>query len=192
MKAVGFVGSPREQGSTQKIVQQILLGAADAGADIKLYNINSLNIRGCQGCMSCRKNNTCVLQDDMQLIYKEIISADLIVIGSPVYLFGVTSQTKMFIDRLFPFLNYNFSSNLRKRTVIVYTQGDENKDAFKGSLDLTTSALALLGFRAKKVLIEGNLDDRSDISLNVELMEKAKNIGIEMMKSKRQLHGNKS
>jgi multimeric flavodoxin WrbA len=40
----------------------------------------------------------------MQELYGEIQNADVVVLGSPVYMWQMTAQTKLFVDRLTAFL----------------------------------------------------------------------------------------
>ncbi len=55
-----------------------------------------MSIRGCQGCDWCKENETgfCVQNDDMQTIYRDIVDLDPVIIGSPVYMFQMSAQTK--------------------------------------------------------------------------------------------------
>jgi len=57
-------------------------------------------IEPCNSCWACRENSSCVINDDMKtLVIPEILRADAIVIGTPVYFNNVTAQLKSFIDR---------------------------------------------------------------------------------------------
>lgn len=47
MKVVGIVGSPRRGSNTEILVEQVLAGAAAAGAETQIFRLNDLNIRGC-------------------------------------------------------------------------------------------------------------------------------------------------
>ena len=53
------------------------------------------------GCNACFKNktNACVQNDDMSLIYEKTSRADMLVIASPVYFYGLSAQLKAVIDR---------------------------------------------------------------------------------------------
>ena len=55
MKIIGFVGSPRKNGNTDVLVQQVLRGASIAGAETKVFYLNELNIKGCQDCDYCKE-----------------------------------------------------------------------------------------------------------------------------------------
>ncbi|MBC7236549.1 MAG: flavodoxin family protein [Chloroflexi bacterium] len=101
MKVVGFIGSPRAGGNTEHLVREILRGAREAGANTVEFVLNELAIRPCQGCDACKSVGRCRIQDDMQTLYDEILEADALVIGTPIYFWGPSAQTKAFLDRLY-------------------------------------------------------------------------------------------
>ncbi|MBN1432939.1 MAG: flavodoxin family protein [Methanomicrobiaceae archaeon] len=111
MKILGISGSPRKNGNTDTILKEILRGAGES--DIPNIETEALFLRDyvispCTGCELCRKDLTCSrFNDGMNLIYPKIEEAEILVLGSPVYNYNVTSQMKSFIDRLYPY--YIFS-----------------------------------------------------------------------------------
>lgn len=47
-KIVVFKGSPRKNGYSTKLVEQVISGAKDAGAEVITYDLNDDGIKGCQ------------------------------------------------------------------------------------------------------------------------------------------------
>jgi multimeric flavodoxin WrbA len=190
MKVVGIVGSPRKSGNTGALVGEVLKGALDAGAETVVYNINQLNIRGCQACYKCQTlKGRCVQKDDMAGLYEEIYNADAIVIGTPVYMAQVTSQTKTLIDRFFAFLYPssetagNFKTKLgKKKTVTVFTQGQPDPSLFADCFNLTEGILSFIGFDVKKRIIATGTRHLTDAKENTELMKNAYATGVELTK----------
>jgi multimeric flavodoxin WrbA len=181
MKVLGIVGSPRIGGNTDTLVNQVLAGAASKGAQTKSINVNQLNIKGCQSCMYCRSNDGCAVKDDMQDIYKEIQSADVLVIGSPVYMFQVSGQTKLFLDRLLPYLNPDYTSKLNKKSILVYTQGNADQNAFTPYLDAVKTGLNLLGLAVQDTIHDGGNYDKGSAAAKTELMQRAKKAGEQLL-----------
>lgn len=104
---LGIQGSPRGVTSrTRLLTQWVLAGATDAGADTELVDLTSLRIEACTGCESCTITGQCVFSDDFPSLYNNMLRADGIVLGSPVYIDHVTGQTKVFIDRLADSIHY--------------------------------------------------------------------------------------
>lgn len=177
IKVLGLVGSPNNNGNTAKLVNSILEGAAENGAEKVIYNLASLEIRGCDACRRCQESGFCVINDDMQEIYKEIKDADTVVLGSPIYLWQMTGQTKIFIDRLTAFLRPNFSSRLdNKKLILVFSQGSSDRDAFKHYIEYTAGLFYYLGFDVIETVIAAGTD-KLEISSRPQLLEKVRDLG---------------
>lgn len=101
MKVLGITCSPRKAGNTEILVQEALAGAKETGAEVELLRISDMNIAPCDGCETCHQTGECRIKDDMQKIYKKILTADGIILGSPVYFWSVSSQAKALMDRTY-------------------------------------------------------------------------------------------
>ncbi|MFC1864856.1 flavodoxin family protein [Chloroflexota bacterium] len=99
MKVLGIAGSPRRGGNTDLLLAEVMRGAAGKGAEVKTIILNDLKITPCQHCDACLKKGKCKVQDDMQMVYKELEQADRIVLASPIQFMGLTAQMKAMIDR---------------------------------------------------------------------------------------------
>jgi len=101
MKILGINSSPRGKNSrTLKLVDAVLDGAKERGAETELVDIGALDIRYCLGCQVCYAEGECVQADDLAELVDKMLSADGIVLGSPVYMHSVTAQLKTVIDRM--------------------------------------------------------------------------------------------
>jgi hypothetical protein len=76
---IAFNGSPRKGGNTQILLEEAMRGAKEQGANLKVFNLNALNLRPCQN--------------------SAIRAADRIIVASPIFFFSVSAQTKIMIDR---------------------------------------------------------------------------------------------
>jgi multimeric flavodoxin WrbA len=99
MKVLGIAGSPRRGGNTDTLLESFMKGAASKGAEVKTVRVCDLKISGCLHCDACLEKGVCRIQDDMQMVYKEMESADRIVLASPLQFMSVTSELKALIDR---------------------------------------------------------------------------------------------
>jgi len=184
MKVVGFVGSPRIGGNTERLVKRILSGASAKGAETKMYNVAKLKISGCLDCKYCLKHEKCAIKDDMQELHKEIHESDAIIIGSPVYMFQMSGQTKLFIDRLAPLVSPDFKTRLkgRKEAILAFTQAADDVNTYKSYFDHTAKLLEFLGFHMNEIIVAGGTENRDDIEKQSNVLEKAENIGKELVK----------
>ncbi len=102
-KMLILLGSPRKNGNSAALAEKVGEGARAAGATVDTVYLNGLNIKPCQGCEKCQRDDArgCSVDDDMTPLYAKLREADSVVIASPVYWFHLSAQTKIFIDRLY-------------------------------------------------------------------------------------------
>jgi multimeric flavodoxin WrbA len=99
MKILGISCSPRKDGNTVAMINEALKAAAADGAEVELFSVAGKNIKGCEGCWSCTKTGNCKTKDDVTVLFEKMLAADGIILGSPVYFYGMTAQAKAIIDR---------------------------------------------------------------------------------------------
>lgn len=185
MKVIGIVGSPRKNGNTNTLVQQVLEGAAEAGAETKTYILNEMDYRGCQGCNYCKAHEKCKLEDDLAEVFEEIKAAEGIVFGSPIYFAQFTGQMRLFLDRCYSLVNPDYSSRVPagKKAVIVGAQGMPDPAAYAGVIEEFGGELnRFLGMEVKDTLVAAGYAAPGEVKENAELMEKAKNTGLNLFK----------
>jgi len=99
MDVLVFLGSPRKKGNSELLTAALLEGVRQAGGSPEIIRLCDLKISPCISCGGCDKTGRCVVEDDMTPLYEKIISTDKIIVASPIFFYGVTAQTKAFIDR---------------------------------------------------------------------------------------------
>ena len=102
MKILILNGSPHLDGPTSDMARAFAEGAKEAGHEVVSVNVAHKNIRGCMACEYCRnkEKGICAQKDDMAVIYEKVSQADMLVIASPVYFYGISAQLKALVDRL--------------------------------------------------------------------------------------------
>jgi len=138
MHVVGVSGSGRPDGNTAVLVNAVLEGAAQSGAQTDLLQLAEMEIAGCNGCKACKENQTCVIRDEMYRFYDIAPQTDVLVLGSPIYLDHVTAQTKAFIDRLYCYLGPRLENNYPNqdaRAVLCITYGAGGERTYDAVLD---------------------------------------------------------
>ena len=102
MKVITFNGSPRKEDNTYQSIQIVFDELKKEDIETELIQLGGKKIRGCTACYKCSENKDkkCVIKDDELNDYIEkMLTADGIIIGSPVYFSNVTSEVKALIDR---------------------------------------------------------------------------------------------
>lgn len=174
MHVLGIVASPRVNGNTDILVDEILSGVRSSGGTIDKIYISDFDIKPCDSCMNCMQERKCVIEDGWQEIADKVLRADGLVMGTPVYWNAVSAQMKLFMDRCFSFLNENFESAISgKSGAIVVSCGAPDEAMTK------LSALIIEDFmKFNKINIIGkitgiNFRDKSDALKNQKLMAEA-------------------
>ena len=173
-------GSTRAKGNTEALVEAFTNGAEGAGHSIKNFNVNKMNIRGCQGCFGGGKNpdSPCVQKDDMEKIYPAFREADVIVFASPLYFWNVSAQLKAALDRTFAFLEGDSGAQIKnsKECVMLIAAGDSHKENFASVLSLYESVLQYMGWKDLGHIFAGGVMNIGDIIGKPEL-EEARKLG---------------
>lgn len=103
MKILAINGSHRKGKNTAEMLKAVMAGAEGTGAKTELVELMDYEIKECISCNKCLSKAECTIKDDgMEELYEKMLTADGIVIGSPVYFSNVTGRLKDFIDRSRP------------------------------------------------------------------------------------------
>jgi multimeric flavodoxin WrbA/putative sterol carrier protein len=97
--------NPRKTGFSEGLFNLFVNGAREF-AEIIDIDLTKENVSPCYGCYHCWTNTPgiCIQHDAMSSIIDHFKTADLMVIATPLYAFGVSSYCKMFLERTFPLL----------------------------------------------------------------------------------------
>ena len=96
---VGVLGSPRPRGNSDLLLDRALEGAREAGAEATKVSLSALDFKPCNGCNACLEDGECVISDDLQRLYELFDRAEVVIVASPIYFSGLSTLTKMMIDR---------------------------------------------------------------------------------------------
>jgi len=100
MKVLGIVGSPRTGGNTELVMEEALKICQQEGLETEIIKLSETRVKPCQECLFCKKNKICAItDDDFQEVFKKMLSADGIIMGSPVFFGSATPELKALIDR---------------------------------------------------------------------------------------------
>jgi multimeric flavodoxin WrbA len=101
MKVIGLNASPKGKDSnTLRLVNAILAGAKDEGAETELVDIYTLHIGYCTACGTCYAKGECTLLDDFPNLFDRMMNAEGIVLGAPNYIDSVPAPMKALFDRM--------------------------------------------------------------------------------------------
>ncbi|MBS3809605.1 MAG: flavodoxin family protein [Desulfobacterales bacterium] len=188
MDVVAINGSPRKNGNTATLIRAILEGAASTGAQTTEAVIHDLDMKGCQGCFSCRKNHGICAQEDGLSPYLEAIkTCKAFVVGCPIYMYRISGQMKLFVDRAYslympkPGGGYTPAVPAGKKFALVTSQGAPDPEQYHRSIRWL-AGMAGTGFGMEEAgrIIHTN-SNREPARENSELLKKARDIGMRLV-----------
>lgn len=127
MNVITVISSPRKKETAKKIVDYITSGINDRGGENKIYFVDDLNIKCCQGCKACKnmeKPTKCVLNDDFNRIMSEVEKSDAFIFASPNYFGEINAQGHIFMNRFYS-MTKTTPNRLKNnpKCIIIHTYG---------------------------------------------------------------------
>jgi len=168
VKILGIMGSPRIKGNTDVLLDQALEGARSQGAEVEKIIIDKLNIAPCREYYGCARDGNCVIRDDMDEVYPKLLSADGVIIASPMFFYGLSAQVKALIDRCQALwarkhiLKQNLSGSGRKGAFIA-VGATKGKNLFNGSILTVKYFFEAIGVDYSDELLIRGVDQRGEI-----------------------------
>ncbi len=171
-------GSPRENGNSNTLAEQVEIVAKETGAKVDSFILHNMNISPCDACEVCQETGACIIEDDMQEIYPLLEKADAIVFASPIYYFTISAQTKLCIDRFYALENDDGNALKGKQIGIILTYGDTDLYNSGGINAIRTLDDTFRYIGAEVVdIVHGTADQIGDAKKEPDLMERARGLG---------------
>lgn len=177
MKIFVLNGSPRLRGNTKTALNTIISGINKncPDIDVELCDVTTKRLSGCINCNGCRRNGgQCVLPDDSKEIINKIYNADVVIFGTPVYWWGVSSQLKMVIDKMYS-KNSKFKDQHKKVAVVAVGANDIEDPQYKLIFDQMDY---ICDYLAWKVILHYPISayELNDLSNNADELKKLNNL----------------
>ncbi len=177
-KILGIVGSPRHGGNTDLLIDEILKGAKESGAETEKIFLYKLKIKPCDGCKVCFKDNNgnCKYEDDFEEVKRKMEESNAWIIGTPVYWWGPTAITKAFIDRWY---QHNIKSQFfrDKSMILVVASGGASESYSRHIVGMMEDITNYVGINLKNKIICAGVSRRGDVKNRPEVLEKAFDAG---------------
>ncbi|OUP10840.1 flavodoxin family protein [Collinsella sp. An2] len=126
MNIVILQGSPNHNGSTAMLVEEFARGAREAGHAVERIDVCAEDVNPCHGCVACGYGaRPCVQRDGMARILDRVLAADMLVLATPLYYYGMTAQLKAVIDRFCSENSAITAKRLRSALITVAWNADD-------------------------------------------------------------------
>ena len=101
MKVLMINGSPHENGTTKRALDEVAVALNQNGIETEIITVGNKNVSGCLACGACAKLGKCVTDDIVNVVIEKLKEADGLVVGSPVYYASMNGTLKSLLDRVF-------------------------------------------------------------------------------------------
>ena len=190
-KVIGIFGSPRPDGNSDILLDQAIKGAEASGVDVEKVIIRDLQIAPCNACGGCFEKGVCVIGDDMQKIYSQLVEADGIIVASPIYFMGVSAQLKALIDRCQAFWARKYILNLPIREegriargfFIATAARDTGEGLFAGAVKTIKAFFHVLDTKYVGDILCSGLEEKGNVNKRHELLQQAFDAGKQLLGS---------
>jgi len=163
-------GSPKKNGNTSLLIKWLAEGAESLGSKVDIIRAADLKYKivGCTSCRSCQKKEEyrCSIKDEVSDCVARFPQADVIVMSSPLYFYGASSQLKMVMDRMFSLYKWDNVANtmktpLKGKTFAFMGSGYEDVgfDVFEKPFQLTAeyTGMAYASLLIKNAGVSGDI-----------------------------------
>jgi multimeric flavodoxin WrbA len=188
MKVLGIMGSPRTGGNTDLLLDEALKGAQSKGAEVEKIIVDNMRIEPCREYYHCLKNGECSIKDDMDEIYTKLIEADLVIVASPMFFYGMPAQLKALIDRCQALWSrkYYLKRNIGRpgrKCAFIGVGATKGKNLFEGSIMVMKYfCKALDAGYAGELLVRG-IDQKAEVKKHPTALQDAFNLGAGLAES---------
>lgn len=107
MKVLGINGSAKKDSHTTRLMKYIFEELNKEGIETKLITLYDKKINPCHACWACQGRKNCVYQDDFHDVFNQMMKADGIILGSPVYMANISSSMQALLERAAVVLDVN-------------------------------------------------------------------------------------
>jgi len=188
---LAIYGSPRRRGNTSLLLQKAVQGAMESGDDVHEVILRDLKMSPCLEIYGCKKTGRCVIQDDFQKLYDQILSCDALMLASPIFFYAVSAHTKTLMDRcqsLWVKKNWLETSSPGKKAphrkaLFISVGATKGKKLFDGALLSVRYFLDAIDMKLWQSLLYRGLDFEGDVLKHPEYLEEAYGVGKEFSKA---------
>jgi multimeric flavodoxin WrbA len=181
MKVLGILGSPRKGGNTELLLEEALKGAEAEGAEVERLRLTDYNIIPCKECLACYKDGNCIILDDMAKIYPKLLEADIILLASPIFFYGVTAWAKALIDRCqalwarkYRLKDPSYGKEGKKRKgFFISVGGTKGQKTFEGAILTAKYFFDVLNAEYAGELVLREVDAKGDVLKHPEALQQA-------------------
>ena len=185
LRILAIYGSPRRKGNTSLLLKRAVQGAIEAGGQVEEVVLRDLNMSPCLEIYGCKQTGRCVIQDDFQKVYEQILSCHGLMLASPIFFYAVSAHTKILMDRCQSLWTKRYwleetptgKREARRKGLFISVGATKGKRLFDGALLSVRYFFDALDVELWRSLLYRGLDLEGDVLRHPEFLEEAYRAG---------------
>ena len=188
-KILAIHGSPRRGGNTSTLLSRAVAGVRSAGGHVDEIVLRDLKMSPCLEIYACKENGRCIIQDDFQKVYDQLLECDGIIIASPIFFYAVSAHTKILMDRCQSLWVKKYwierqspaePRPKQKKGLFISVGATTGKKLFDGALLTVRYFLDPLDAELWRSLLYRGLDGKEEVRAHPEYLDEAFNAGVDL------------
>ncbi len=167
------------------LLEEALRGAEKEGAETERLCLSEITITPCKECHGCDRTGDCVILDDMQKVYPKLLGADVVILASPIFFYGVTAWAKALIDRSQSFWSKKYllkdpslgEKGKKRKGFFVSVGATKGKKVFDGAILTVKYFFDVLNAEYAGELVFRGVEAKGDILKHPEALQQAYEMG---------------
>jgi multimeric flavodoxin WrbA len=185
---LAIYGSPRRKGNTSLLLKEAVRGATEAGAQTDEVVLRDLDMSPCLEIYGCAKTGRCIMQDDFQGLYDQLLGCRGLMLATPIFFYTVSAHTKILMDRCQSLWVKKYwleksaskTRDFKRKGLFISVGATKGKRLFEGTLLSIRYFFDVLDTELWRSLLYRNLDFEGDVLKHPEYLEEAHRSGKEL------------
>lgn len=181
--AAVILSSPRKGSNSNALARAVAEGLVQAGGRAETIDLSGLDLKPCLACGNCQRNGgRCSQVDGMQTAYPKLREASILVLATPVYMFNMSAQLKIFLDRCYALLNPENNALTGKTLAAAISYGADGLDSSgAGNIVKSLQDLGRFTQMAWGGFVHGRGQDRDALAQDEAVLKDARALGAKLI-----------
>jgi len=190
-KILAVYGSPRRTGNTALLLGQSVAGAIEAGVEVEEIVLRDLKISPCLELYGCKEDGRCVIRDDFQKVYDQLLACRGLMLASPMFFYTVSAHTKILMDRCQSLWVKKYwidqvpygQWETKRLGLFISVGATRGKKLFDGALRTVRYFFDVLDMQLWRSLLYRGLDFEGDVLKHPEYLQEAFQAGKDLARA---------
>lgn len=167
--------SPRMGGNSERIADEFIKGAEEAGHEAEKICLYDKTIGFCKGCLACQHTERCTIHDDASIIVERMRQAEVLAFATPIYFYEMSGQMKTLLDRTNPLFPGDYAF---RDIYLLAASADEDEASMDGAVKGLEGWISCFELTRLAGVVRGTgADKKGEIEKCPEILKTAYELG---------------